>query len=93
MPALNMTPVETKERIRTPLEDIPQDVKDTMEEALREAPAERLQTAHGTKEAAEEFLIHARSYAQLRPEAAGGKFTFAGNPTKDGYARWTATPR
>jgi hypothetical protein len=93
MPAFTMTPIASTERKRTPLESIPQDTKDTLEEALKEAPGERLQTEHGTKEAAEAFLVDARSYAQLRPETDGGKFAFAGNPTKAGYARWTVTPR
>ena len=107
MPALNLTPIENTRRERTPLEQIPADVKDTLEEVLTEAPGVRLQAgpmafeddeivvvegddAEGTKDAAEAWLTHARSYAQLRP---AGKFVFAGNPTKAGYIRFTATPR
>ena len=107
MPALNLTPVESNRRERTPLAQIPQDVKDTLEEVLTEAPGLRLQAgpmafedgeivvlteegAEGSKDAAEAWLTHARSYAQLRP---AGKFVFAGNPTKAGYVRFTATPR
>jgi hypothetical protein len=109
MPALNLTVIDSNRRERTPLAGIPADVIDTLEEVLRDAPGTRLQAGPfkldkgqpvvvadgeaGDKDAAETWLVHARSYAYHRPEDRGGKFTFAGNPTKAGYARFMATPR
>jgi len=108
MPALNMRPVESGHRPRTELDKIPADIRDTLEEALADAPGMRLEVgpfalndkgepvvitgnddAKGTKEAAEEWLVHARSYAYFRDPRA----TFAGNPTQAGLVRFTISPR
>jgi hypothetical protein len=84
MAGLNLTPLTTGGRSRTPLEDIPATVAETIEEAFAyfqtADSAPRLQTEpFPTVEDADDFLRLARSYAYQRP---AGRVIVSGNPAR-----------
>lgn len=90
---LNLTPIEGGRGQRVPLEDIRTDVSETIEEAFKEGEGQRFETepitdsVHGLtgKEAADEWLTEARSYAYQRP---AGRLVVTGNAVKTGAVRF-----
>lgn len=80
---ITLTPLTGSGRTRTPLEDIPADTAQAVEEAFEYCQANpnmRLQTEpYDTKEAAEQFLKDARSYAYHRKDGKG-RLVVTGNP-------------
>jgi hypothetical protein len=85
--ALTLTPIAASGKSRTPADQIDADTAVAVEEAYEwcQANAGRLQADLRTREAAEEFLHDARSYAYQRP---AGRLTVAGNPTAKGLVRF-----
>jgi len=97
MAALNLTVLEGGGRSRTPLEDIPADLIETVEEAYAntlesgDPVGPRYETPSlGSKDDAEVWLSMARSYAWHRGqgEDAKGRIVVAGNSTKNGNVRF-----
>jgi hypothetical protein len=86
----------TTSRGRTPLDQIPDTVSDTIEEFYANSvatgePMTRYEVKPGTtKEEAEDWLHDARSYAWHRGQGdnAQGRLTVSGNSTKDGFVRF-----
>ena len=80
---LNLHPIEGGTKGRIPLSEIDPDVAEAVEEAFaycNEHPGMKLQTdPFQSKDDAESFLKHARSYAYQRN---AGRLTVTGNPAK-----------
>jgi len=78
----------TRGFVRTPLDAIPEEVIEAVEEAYqhcKDVPDERIQAQFPTQEDADKFLTDARSYAYQRE---AGRLVVTGNSTKKGFARF-----
>lgn len=86
---ITMTPVAAG-RSRVPLEDIPEDVGQAVEDAyvFCQTSQERLSAQFATEDDADAFLHQARSYAYQR---AAGRLVVSGNTTQKGAARFRVT--
>ena len=82
MAGLNLTPIDAGKGSRTALEDISEEIRETVEEAFTfcQENAQRLQTpAFESKEDAEDWLSEARAYAYQRE---AGRLVVTGNAAK-----------
>lgn len=95
MAALELTKLaESGRRSRTPLDEISDDLIQTVEEAYADSDGNansRYETPSlGSKTDAEEWLHNARSYGWHRGQGdnAKGRIVIAGNSTRDGKVRF-----
>lgn len=82
-----MTPIKAGGKSRVPLDEIPEDVSQAVEDAYAYCIGsdERLEAKFDSQDEAETFLHQARSYAYQRP---AGRLVVAGNSTQKGMARF-----
>lgn len=84
----NFTPIAPSGRSRekTPIDQIDNDVKQAVDEALEWCAANegRLEGEMGNQDAANQFLQDARDYAYQRKP----RVVVTGNSTKKGHVRW-----
>jgi hypothetical protein len=96
MAGITFTPISGGKGSRKPLNEIDQEIIDSVEEALEYCltnPEMRLETMPFVNRAeAEKWLKDARAYAYQRPETAGGRLVVSGNPARAKGAKKDTDP-